>query len=49
VAVMIKYTDSDDLLALCNDSEYGLCAHLWSADIRALLKMSRSCGSAAFS
>lgn len=40
VAVMIKYTDADDLLALCNDSEYGLCAHLWSGDIRKLLKMS---------
>jgi acyl-CoA reductase-like NAD-dependent aldehyde dehydrogenase len=40
VAVMIRYTDADDILALCNDSEYGLCAHLWSADIRKLLKMS---------
>jgi acyl-CoA reductase-like NAD-dependent aldehyde dehydrogenase len=42
VAVMIKYTDADDLLALCNDSEYGLCAHLWSGDIRGLLKMSEA-------
>lgn len=40
VAVMIKYSDKDDILALCNDSEYGLCAHLWSSDIRALLKLS---------
>ena len=40
VAVMLKYTDSDDLMALCNDSEFGLCAHLWSADIRKLLQMS---------
>ena len=40
VAVMLKYTDADDILALCNDSEYGLCAHLWSADIRGLFKMS---------
>ena len=40
VAVMLKYTDADDILALCNDSEFGLCAHLWSADIRKLLKMS---------
>ena len=40
VAAMIKYTDEDDILALCNDSEYGLCAHLWSADIRKLLAMS---------
>jgi acyl-CoA reductase-like NAD-dependent aldehyde dehydrogenase len=40
VAVMLKYSDKDDILALCNDSDYGLCAHLWSADIRKLLKMS---------
>ena len=40
VAVIIKYTDNDDILALCNDSEYGLCAHLWSADVRKLLALS---------
>lgn len=40
VAVMIKYNDSDDITALANDSQYGLCAHLWSADIKKLLKMS---------
>ncbi len=40
VAVIIKYTDKDDILALCNDSPYGLCAHLWSADIRKLLAFS---------
>jgi acyl-CoA reductase-like NAD-dependent aldehyde dehydrogenase len=40
VAVMLKYNDDDDITALCNDSPYGLCAHLWSADIRKLLKMS---------
>ena len=40
VAVIIKYTDNDDILALCNDSEFGLCAHLWSADVRKLLALS---------
>lgn len=40
VAVVIKYTDKDDILALANDSPYGLCAHLWSSDIRRLLKLS---------
>lgn len=40
VAVMLKYKDGDDLVALCNDSRYGLCAHLWSADVRKLLTMS---------
>ncbi len=42
VAVVLKYTDKDDILALCNDSPYGLCAHLWSADIRKLLVMSEN-------
>lgn len=40
VAVVIKYTDKDDIVALANDSPYGLCAHLWSADVRKLLKLS---------
>lgn len=39
VAVVIKYTDRDDILALANDSPYGLCAHLWSSDIRKLLSL----------
>jgi len=34
VAVIIKYTDSDDLVALANDSPYGLCVHLWSNNIK---------------
>ncbi len=42
VAVMLKYTDDDDIIALCNDSPFGLCAHLWSADIQTLLKMSEA-------
>ncbi len=40
VAVVMKYTDKDDILSLCNDSPYGLCAHLWSGDIRKLLALS---------
>jgi acyl-CoA reductase-like NAD-dependent aldehyde dehydrogenase len=39
VAVVIKYTDRDDILALANDSPYGLCAHLWSSDVRKLLSL----------
>ncbi len=39
VAVIIKYTDADDILALANDSEYGLCAHLWSNDIKNCLRL----------
>jgi acyl-CoA reductase-like NAD-dependent aldehyde dehydrogenase len=39
VAVVIKYTDTDDILALANDSPYGLCAHLWSNDIKNCLRI----------
>ncbi len=38
VAVVIKYSDSDDLLSLANDSPYGLCAHVWCGDIRRGMK-----------
>jgi acyl-CoA reductase-like NAD-dependent aldehyde dehydrogenase len=34
VAIILKYTDKDDIVALANDSPYGLCAHLWSRDIK---------------
>jgi len=34
VAVIIKYNDNDDLVALANDSPYGLCVHLWSNNIK---------------
>lgn len=40
VAVMLRFSDADDIVALANDSPYGLCAHLWSADIKKLLKLS---------
>jgi acyl-CoA reductase-like NAD-dependent aldehyde dehydrogenase len=39
VAVLIKFTDADDLIALANDSSYGLCAHVWTRDIGAGLKL----------
>ena len=34
VAVVIKYTDDDDLVALANDSPYGLCVHIWSGNVK---------------
>lgn len=33
VATIIKYTDNDDLLAMANDSPFGLCAHVWTQDL----------------
>lgn len=39
VAVILKVTDQDDLVALGNDSPYGLCVHIWTEDIKNGLRM----------
>jgi acyl-CoA reductase-like NAD-dependent aldehyde dehydrogenase len=39
VAVLIKYTDEDDLITLANDSRYGLCAHIWTRDLGVGMKL----------
>ena len=33
VAVIIKFSDKDNLRFLANDSPYGLCAHIWAGDV----------------
>lgn len=39
VAVILKYTDKDDIVALANDSPYGLCAHIWTRNIAQGMKL----------
>jgi acyl-CoA reductase-like NAD-dependent aldehyde dehydrogenase len=39
VAVLIKFTDADDVVRLANDSRFGLCAHVWTRDISRGLKL----------
>ena len=39
VAVVIPWKDGDDLIGMANDSPYGLCAHIWTADIPLALRL----------
>jgi acyl-CoA reductase-like NAD-dependent aldehyde dehydrogenase len=39
VAVILKYTDKDDIVALANDSPYGLCAHVWTKNVAKGMKL----------
>jgi acyl-CoA reductase-like NAD-dependent aldehyde dehydrogenase len=39
VAVVLKYSELDDITAMANDSPYGLCAHIWSKDIKKGLRL----------
>ncbi len=39
VAVIIKFTDKDDVVALANDNIYGLCASVWSKNVPGAMKM----------
>ncbi|MDM7997686.1 MAG: aldehyde dehydrogenase family protein [Acidobacteriota bacterium] len=39
VVVVLKYSDKDDIVALANDSPYGLCAHVWTRNIERGMQM----------
>lgn len=39
VAVVIKWQDGDDLVKLANDSPFGLCAHVWTRDLKLALNL----------
>ncbi len=39
VAVVIKWKDGDDLIGMANDSEYGLCAHVWTKNLQLALQL----------
>ncbi|MEN9559514.1 MAG: hypothetical protein RLZZ502_725 [Pseudomonadota bacterium] len=39
VLVLIPYADDDELIAACNDNDYGLAAGIWTADYRRALAL----------
>ena len=42
VAVIIKFKDEDEVLAMANDSEYGLGGAVWTRDINRALRIARA-------
>lgn len=41
VAVIIKFKDIDEVIAMANDSEYGLAGGVWTQDLNKALKVGR--------
>ncbi len=39
VAVVIRWTDADDVVKMANDSPYGLCAHVWTRNLQRGLQL----------
>ena len=39
IAPVITYNDDDDLLALANDTQYGLAAYVYTQDIKTALRL----------
>jgi aldehyde dehydrogenase (NAD+) len=42
VAVVIKFKDEEDVIAMANDSEYGLGGAVWTQDINRAIKVARA-------
>lgn len=42
VAVIIKYSDKDDVIKMANDSKYGLSGSVWTKDIKKGIKMAHA-------
>lgn len=41
VATVIKFKDADDVIAMANDSEYGLAGGVWTTNLRTAFKVAR--------
>ena len=39
VAAVIRWKDGDDIVGMANDSEYGLCAHVWTKNLALALQL----------
>ena len=48
VAVVIKFHDEDEVVAMANDSEYGLGGAVWTKDINKAIRVARKRGNRSY-